>query len=199
MLYSFFERWSEPHSSYFSSPNRSRVHSLPHLNTVRGGKAGRPNQPSWCSRKSLHYHGTWVFKRDALCSNERLKIQMGAPNASQQAFKSLPIIQSSIARPGSVCCRLRCLIERQAAWPDTNAPESVLDPVWWKMVASTLQDAGNHALLVTLITQVSDGPHMQILLHQEDKGLGCWSGQMRVWFSNVLIRSQGKPALLNYL
>lgn len=119
VLYSLFERWCEPHSSYFSSRNCSRVHSLPHLNTVRGGKAGRPNQPSWCSRKSLHYHGTWVFKRDALCSNERLKIQMGAPNASQQAFKSLPVIQSSIARPGSVCCRLAEMPHRRTgslAW-----------------------------------------------------------------------------------
>lgn len=63
-------------------------------------------QPSWCSRKSLHYHGIWAFKKDALCSNERLNIRMGALNASQQAFKSLPIIQSSIARAGSVCCGL---------------------------------------------------------------------------------------------
>lgn len=80
--------------------------TIPCLNTVRWGKAGRTIQPFWYSRKSLHYHGTWVFKGDALFSKERLKIQMGVPNASQQAFKSLPIIQSSVARPGSVCCRL---------------------------------------------------------------------------------------------
>jgi hypothetical protein len=43
---------------------------------------------------------------DALWSNERIKIQMGAPNASQQAFMSMPIIQFSVARSGSVCCSL---------------------------------------------------------------------------------------------
>lgn len=43
--------------------------------------------------ESSYYEKIWAFKKDALWYNERIKIQIGVPNASQQAFMSVPIIQ----------------------------------------------------------------------------------------------------------